>query len=1250
MCILSFPTMAQESRGSILGTVTDAQKAVVPGAEIVVTNVGTNQSRTTISNDTGYFEVPWLDPGDYTVSAELAGFKKYHRSGVVVNVGSKVKIDVQLEVGEVQQVVEVSGAAPLLETTTASAGRIIDTAQITSLPFSDLNPFALSAMAPGMQWTGQPEYRRPFDNGGTSAYSTSGGVGQNEYTIDGAPVTGTDRRVGFTPPADAVQEFSLQTAAFDASVGHTAGAVVNVMSRTGTNQFHGSLYDQHWQQRWNATPHFTRIAWEKNVKDGKISPDSQKQAPGRSNQFGATLGGPVRMPWLYNGTDKFFFFFSYNGIYQKKAETTDSIRRSVPKMAWRNGDFSDLLAIDPAKFQIYDPRTAKLVGTKVVRDPFVGNKGIPILNPMYKFYEKLYPVPNDVPGVVQADGANNYYATNMPKDEKFNSILNRYDYNISDTQRLAGKWFWNHRLADEYDWTYETLRGLHTNGLVRINKGGSGDWTWTMNNNNILQLSTSWTRFNEGADSPVRTQYKASDVGLPKYIDDRAADFAMMPRLDFDSTEDITDSWPAITIRGTTAAIKAAMISIKGSHSMKYGWEERRYWTATSGPGRTSGVFTFRRDYMRKDDSDSNAVHRGLEWASFMMGLPTGISIDRNDSALWSTRFRSFYFHDDWRVNSKLALNLGLRYEREGGITERFNRALSGEFDPTLVLPISAGAQAGYAAAYAKNAASSKPVTGLPDPSSFKVLGGTHYLGEINDGFTDGFHQLLPRIGAVYQVMNKTVVRLGYGWFIDTLNSNNTRPPQDGFSQATSTTLTTDRGLNYFFGPAANMSAALNALTDPFPVRPDGTRFDDPYGNAIGTMMKVGRGWDNSFPRDFKPALQQRWRFSLQRELLSNMVLEASYNGARATGPLAPDADNRYRVDYLPGQYWATGNVRNSALDDDLNKTIDNPFHISNFKDLQTSDPVLYNWMTTQGFFTGTTIRKHQLLRSFLHMNNLRAYLRPDQTWEDARGINQYNDVTFNMERRMSSGFQTAFAYTRTFNSKEKDWRANEFDPELSWRATDQVRPNRLFWQTIVQMPFGRNGRWAKEGWMEKVAGGWEMSWIWQWQDGTPLEFGNRFFYGDMNQLQDLWNHSETWGSDVHQWFSKDITWNPASNASQASYCATNNLGANCDPPATFVGFEGRTAKQPGSFHVRMTPHRWADLRNHGIDNWDIKVQRRIRIREQLNTSFSVDFLNAFNHTNFSAPNSDPTSASFGQIGAQRGLSRVIQFNLRVDF
>src|SRR5262249_16540021 len=150
-------------------------------------------------------------------------------------------------------------------------------------------------------------------------------------------------------------------------------------------------------------------------------------------------------------------------------------------------------------------RSAHTLNGHVVRDPFPGNKGIPILNPMYNFYTKLYPQPNDVPGVVSPEGINNFYDSGMPKNEKFNSILNRLDYSVSERQKLSAKWYWNHRLADEYDFTHDTLHGLESDGLVRINKGGSGDYVWTINNTTILDITGAFQRFNEGNVNPVQT-------------------------------------------------------------------------------------------------------------------------------------------------------------------------------------------------------------------------------------------------------------------------------------------------------------------------------------------------------------------------------------------------------------------------------------------------------------------------------------------------------------------------------------------------------------------------------------------------------------------------------------------------------------------------------------------------------------------------------------------------------------------------
>jgi hypothetical protein len=192
LVLAALPAIAQESRGTILGTVTDPQGAAVPDVTVVVTNVGTNAAKRTASSAAGYYEVPLLDPGNYCVTVESTGFRKFVRSGIVLNVNSRAQIDVRLELGSVAETVEVGAEAPLLETTTASAGRVIDNRQIMELPYSDMNPYVLSALAPGMQWTGAPDNNRTlWSGGGTSAFNTAGGVGQNEYSIDGAPNTGS---------------------------------------------------------------------------------------------------------------------------------------------------------------------------------------------------------------------------------------------------------------------------------------------------------------------------------------------------------------------------------------------------------------------------------------------------------------------------------------------------------------------------------------------------------------------------------------------------------------------------------------------------------------------------------------------------------------------------------------------------------------------------------------------------------------------------------------------------------------------------------------------------------------------------------------------------------------------------------------------------------------------------------------------------------------------------------------------------
>jgi hypothetical protein len=619
---------------------------------------------------------------------------------------------------------------------------------------------------------------------------------------------------------------------------------------------------------------------------------------------------------------------------------------------------------------------------------------------------------------------------------------------------------------------------------------------------------------------------------------------------------------------------------------------------------------------MRAADNTTTAAVHGLEWASFLMGIPTSMAIDTNDSGTWSTRYRALYFQDDWRVSGRLRLMFGIRYEREGGITERFNRAIAGGFLYDAKLPITDGAQAAYAA---------NPLPELP-ASQFKVLGGTEYLSPSHRTYSDGTHKMLPRVSAVVQVNPKTVVRAGYGWYYDTFNVNNTRPNQYGYSQPTSTTISSDLGMSFCcgVGAAENIGAGRMPVTDPFPVRADGTRFDAPYRDSLGLSAFTGRGLTFT-ARDFSPAFQQRWRLSVQRELAKNMVVDVSYNGAWAKIPVDQ------RIDYLPKQYWATGTVRDTALDNELNRNVTNPFSIANFAALRTSNPVVYSYLSTQGFFTSSTIRKHQLLRAYPQANGLRG-VRPGFSFADTRGGNRYHDMQIQFQRRLTAGLQTEAMYTYAFGEVQ-DVYFNEFDAAPSWRPSADARPHRLVWSAIYEMPFGKGKKWLSNGFARYIAGDWQASWIYQYQSGPPTSWNNLFYYGDVASIGSALKHDQTHSNDIHLWFDPSI-----------AYRGTGAI------PSGFTGFEGRAANQPGAFQVRMFPVMLDTLRADGIRNWDVRILRRFPIRERFGVSVSADLLNITNHTNFAAPVTGATSTNFGRVTAQNGAPRRIQLNLRIEF
>lgn len=1260
LVLASSANFAQETRSTILGTVKDAAGAVVPGASIEVTNSDTNAKTRLSTNDKGYFEAPYLLPGNYTLTVVATGFKKYVQTGYVLTVNSRQNLDLTLEIGGTSETVTVTATnAALLETTNGNGTASLEQRQIADLPVMSNSAILLARGVPGMQWTAQPNYLGMHSNAGGSAISAAGGVGGNEYSLDGVPNMTQGRRAGYLPYTDTVAEFKVETAPFDASKGHTTSATVSLSTKSGTNDYHGTLSWQHWQQRINATQSTTNSGYWARIKQAEAAGNTtlanqlksvSPQPTGRSNNWSGSGGGPVRVPWLFNGKDRLFFFFGYNAAKDVKTEEATAVNRTVPSDPHRRGDFSDLLKLDPVRYQIYDPRTARLVNGVVTRDPFPNNQ-VPILNPMYKFYEPLFPHANNVPGVVGADGTNNYLASATPFNWDYKAFTNRVDLALTSKQRMFGKWSYsNFNPEDRNDWTYESARGLQVAGLVRKNIGLTFDHVYTFNSTTIFNWSIAWNRFIEGnASNAVQTSFPPSKVGLPSYLDQKAGSNIHLPNVDFNAYSDFTRGYPGFA-RYSVGTVRGEVIKTINTHSLRMGIDLRENWRASNGPGNSSGNFGFGNNFVRQAQNTTNAGSIGLEWAAFMLGAPTSASISTNDDLYLWNKFYSGYVQDDWKLNRRLTVNLGLRYELEGSFRERFNRGLTG-FDLNAQLPIAAGAQAAYATLPAS-------ILSLRPASDFIVKGGTTFLGK--DGAPDTVNKAqpgwMPRLGFAYQLNDKTVLRGGWGMFFDTNNVLNDGLNQTGYSRGTNTVITNDNGLTFTNSNLtsaacrASLSACVTLLSDPFPVRADGTRFDVPLGNALGVMALQGRGLNPYLDYNWERARQHRFRLGLQRQIGTTMVAEVAVLGSRTD-----QIQVSRRIDALPGKYWATGLIRNNALANDLNSQLTNPFNINNFASLRTSAPVIYADMLTNGFFTNANIAKSNLLRPYPNVNNL-------VNGRDPGGEQVYNHLEATLTKRFSNGFSFQASYMWSSNI-QRTVRENEFDENLVWAPTNNSAPHNLNVNFIYELPFGK-GRKLLSGnkWLGAVVSGWQVGGIYSKQSGRAYGVGNWFYYG--NDLREI--AKDTKDQTVDAWFNWQLFPGAQRDYSAANRSAYetrirglvpqsvltqmgNICGSGNNVACTYENVIP-TNFQPNSFHTRVFPTALNWLRSHGKNNLDMNLVRRFTVTEKKQLEFRLDMLNAFNHVLWDVPNTDITSANFGKVTTQWNTPRWIQFMLRFTF
>jgi hypothetical protein len=815
--------MGQEFRGTILGRVADSSGAVVPNVPITVTHLQTNTAVKTTSAANGNYTVPFLIPGTYRVSAQMQGFKAFVRDGIEVEVQDRINVDIALEPGVVSETVVVNAEAPLLEASTASVGEVVNQTQIINLPLNGRNPYLVARIVPGIQPTDTRSFARPFDNGATSNVSMGGNPNRsNDVLLDGIPNVDTTQQIAFIPSVEAVQEMKVQTNTFDAEFGRAAGGVINVTVKSGTNSFHGSLHEFWRNDHLEANNFFNNRAGEKKARQ-------------RYHMFGATAGGPLYIPKIYNGTNRTFIFGSWESVRQSDPTTALT---TVPTLKQREGDFSETYDGRGRFLPIFDPFSTRPDPSRpgnFLRDAFPGNR-IPQsrMDPVSLKILPMYGLPNQ-PGVPLSAEENFFWSDSSP--DNYDAFIVRGDHNISDAQRLFVRLSASRRPRLGDDNIFRTL-ATESRFLNRISRGAAVDYINTLAPNLLLNVRYGLVRF--GNITEIRPEdFQLTSLGFPESFA-RQVLSQSFPRIRISGIAEIGRSGNQEALNDAHT-FQANMTRIGARHTLKWGGDIRVFRDNGFNAAYASGDFQFNQAFTRGPDPvrDTNSGHAA---ASFLLGTPSSASVDKNVAPAFQNVYYAGYVQDDFRISPRLTMNFGLRYDYETPRTERYNQMTRGFAYDT------------------------------PNPlqqqvSGFDLRGGLQFAG-INGlprGQTDPQRQsFAPRFGVAWQLSPRMVLRAGYGiFFAGTTNLGAGTAASPGFSVATPMVTSLD-GVT-----------PQDRLSNPYP-----NGLLNPIGSSQGLLTLAGQ--NVSFV-DISRSVSytQQYSFGIQFEPMRNLLIETAYSGNR---------------------------------------------------------------------------------------------------------------------------------------------------------------------------------------------------------------------------------------------------------------------------------------------------------------------------------------------------------------------------------
>jgi hypothetical protein len=847
----------QKDAGSIAGVIHDPAGAVVANAKIVVADLEHGQTFQTTTDKVGEYVVTPLRVGKYTVTVELTGFKKTESGPISLDVQQRAVVNLTLQVGRVTETITVNTSAPLLETETSELGQVVDSQRAANLPLNGRNFAQLALLSAGTE-PSEPGARDEKSFG----FSSNGARSlQNNFLLDGVdnnsnlPDLLNETNFVIQPPVDALQEFKVETNAYSAEFGRGNGAILNAVIKSGTNELHGSTWEFFRNDKLDARNYF----------DDPTKPTP----PYKQNQFGGTFGGPVYIPGVYNGHNRTFFFVDYEGLRIRQAQTQSAF---VPPTAWRTGDFSSLIdyttptgldcnGVATYAGEIFDARSTQASAsspTGLCGVPFgynssgqptniiPSNPAVPgggSLDPLAVKLAALYPVPN------VANNPSINYLANPVLSETRNNFDVRVDEKISDVDST----FFRFSFENQPSNIPGTFGGL----------ADGGGFFSGVEDNSYRSFATSWThvftprlvnefrlgynrinsqRFELNSDTNVSAEIGFPGVpfepgigGLPQLT---FTDVATLGSPTFLPSKELQNSY----------VLSENLTWARGRHTVKFGTEIRREEFTIFQPASPRGNLSFSSTLT---DNPADPGTGGTGFASFMAGLTDGGGINNLHNVDYFRWTYAGYAQDDWRVTTKLTLNLGLRYELFMPVTERHNELgnfdLSDPSNPTIFVPKGVNAQ------LTPTIASEVQVSATGSPSLVNV----------------DKNNFAPRIGLAYQLTQKTVVRSGYGIFYGGQENGPYSNPSPGFNPPffVSQSFTTPCGAASA-NPAVEdcSTTGLSHLSGGFPLN----SLVDPNTPIFFSMDK-----------NLETPYMQQWHLGVERELPGNSVFEITYAGSK---------------------------------------------------------------------------------------------------------------------------------------------------------------------------------------------------------------------------------------------------------------------------------------------------------------------------------------------------------------------------------